>query len=296
MLNSLVVILTAVACYSLYRAVGRSDLPVAERLAGEAEAKRRLSGGFSNVLKQAMDRLPTNAANPNSTERKLSTTLTYAGFRSGQAVAAFQLIRGALMIGLALAGLLLAASFGRSVLIAAALGCLLGYLVPTLVIKRLATKRQRRLLLELPDVLSLLVVTLEAGVGWGEAVKLVGREAERQERIMGQELSTTSAQMSAGRSMEDSLKDLGERTGVDEVKSMAALAIQSQKAGAQIAPALRASAELLSSRRRLAAEEMAHKAAVKMLVPLVFLILPAMMMIVLGPAIIQILRMFSSMK
>ena len=102
--------------------------------------------------------------------------------------------------------------------------------------------------------------------------------------------------MSAGRSLEDSLKDLGERTGIDEVKSLVALAIQSEQVGARMAAALRASAELLNSQRRLAAEEAAHKMAVKMLIPLVFLILPAMLLIILGPAIIQILRMFKVAK
>jgi tight adherence protein C len=141
--------------------------------------------------------------------------------------------------------------------------------------------------------LALLVVSLEAGVGMSEAIKMVGRELERQGRVMGQELSATATHVSAGRSMEDALKDLGERTGVDEVKSLVALAIQSEKVGARIAPALRASAELLSSQRRLAAEEAAHKASVKMLFPLVFLILPAMLLIVLGPAMIQMFRMFN---
>jgi tight adherence protein C len=139
----------------------------------------------------------------------------------------------------------------------------------------------------------LLVVSLEAGIGFGEVVKLVGREAERQGRVMGQELSATAAHMTAGRNLEDSLKDLGERTGVDEVKSLAALMIQSEKVGARMASALRASAELLNSQRRLAAEEAAHKTAVKMLIPLVFLILLASLLMILGPAIIQILRMFN---
>jgi tight adherence protein C len=211
-------------------------------------------------------------------------------------MATFQVARGSLMIGLALLGVALAASLGKSVIGIAATMCLLGYMLPTYAIRRIATKRKRKIRAELPDVLALLVVSLEAGVGLGEAVKLVGREVERQGRTMGQELSATAAHMSAGRSTEDSLKDLGERTGVDEVKSLTALAIQSQKAGAQIAPALRASAELLSSQRRLAAEEMAHKTAVKMLIPLVFLILPAMLMIVLGPAALQLFRMFMHVK
>jgi tight adherence protein C len=292
MLNVLVIVLTAAACFALYRAVGQPRVPVTERLAGETEAKRRLSG-LSAVVQQAIERWPASAPASSPVMQKLAGTLTYAGFRSGQAVAAFQLLRMALMIGLALIGMVFAASISKSVFGIAALCSVLGYIVPTFAIRRLATRRQRRIRAELPDVLALLVVSLEAGVGMGEAVKLVGRELERQGRVMGQELSASATHMSAGRSMEDSLKDLGDRTGVDEVKSMVALAIQSEKVGARIAPALRASAELLSSQRRLAAEEAAHKASVKMLFPLVFLILPAMLLIVLGPAMIQMFRMFT---
>jgi tight adherence protein C len=294
-LNFLVFVLTAAACFTFYRAVWQPKASIAKRLIGEAETERRLSGGFSAIVQQAINKWPARPPVANSpAEQKLSSALTYAGFRSAQAVAAFQLFRGTLMIGFALVGAALGASLGKPVLGIAAAGCTLGYVLPTLVIRRLATARQRRIRIELPDILALLVVSLEAGVGFSEAVKLVGREAERQRRIMGQELAATAAQMAAGRSMEDSLKNLAERTGVDEIKSMTALAIQSEKVGARIAPALRASAEQLSSQRRLAAEETAHKAAIKMLFPLIFLILPAMMLIVLGPALIQVFRTFSS--
>jgi tight adherence protein C len=292
----LLLVLTAAACFTLYRAVWQPGPPVSQRLAGEAEAKRRLSGGFTTVVQQAIDKFPSAQPGGSPGERKLSTSLSHAGFRSVRAAAAFQLLRFTLMIGLTLMGAAVAASLGKPVVAIAAMGCILGYIVPTLVIRRMATARQRRIRAELPDVLALLVVSLEAGIGFGEAVRLVGREAERQDRLLGQELTATATHMSAGRSLEDSLKDLGERTGVDEVKAFVALAIQSDKAGARIAPALRASADLLNSQRRLAAEEAAHKTAIKMLFPLVFLILPAMMLIILGPAFIQILRMFNSAK
>jgi tight adherence protein C len=296
LLNLLLLVLAAAACFTLYRAVLQPRVPVAQRLAGDVEAKRRLSGGFSAAVQGAIERWPAGAAAGSSAERKLSSTLTNAGFRSMRAAPAFQLVRVTLMIGFSLLGLAIALSTGFSPVGTAASGCALGYILPTLIIRRLATARQRRIRAELPDVLALLVVSLEAGVGFSEAVKVVGREVERQGRILGQELTATSAQMTAGRTLEDSLKDLGERTGVDEVRALAALAIQSDKAGAQMAPALRASAELLSSQRRLAAEEAAHKTAIKMLFPLVFLILPAMLLIVLGPAMIQMLRMFSAAK
>ncbi len=295
MLYPALFILTIVACFTLYRAVSDAGPPIVTRLSGRAPARRGLASGVSALVEQALDRWPATPP-ASSFERKLPTTLMYAGFRGARAIALFQLGRTALMIGLALLGIVLAAALRKSIIGMCATGLLVGYAIPTYIVKRRATKRQQRIKTELPDILALLVVSLEAGVGFAEAVRLVGREAERQGRLLGRELSTTAAHMSAGRSMEASLKDLADRNGVEEVKALAALAIQSQKAGAQIAPALRASAELLNSQRRLAAEEAAHKAAVKMLIPLVFLILPAMLLIVLGPAALQIVRMFTQLK
>lgn len=294
LLNLLLFVLAAGACFALLQAVWRDKATVANRLRREAATQRRISGRFSALVQQAVDRWPAGSPAASPAERSLSSTLTYAGFRGAKANPMFQLFRAALMIGLTLIGIALAASTGKSVLVIGATGCAVGYILPTLAIRRIATARQRRIKAELPDILALLVVSLEAGIGFSEVVKLVGREAERQGRVMGQELSATAAQMTAGRSLEDSLKDLGERTGVEEVKSLAALVIQSEKVGARMAPALRASAELLNSQRRLAAEEAANKTAVQMLIPLVFLILPALMLIILGPAIIQIFRMFVS--
>jgi tight adherence protein C len=230
--------------------------------------------------------------NVTSTQARLRSDLGYAGFREWESVAVFQIVRGLAMLGLAMVGVVLGASALRSSVLGAASGCAIGYILPTFAIHRIARARQRKIIRELPDLLALLVVSLEAGVGMNEAIRLVGRETEHQGQVLGRELTTTVAQMSAGLSLEESLKDLGERNGVDELKSLVALAIQSDKIGGSIAPALRASADLLNSRRRLSAEEAANKSSVKMLIPMVFLILPAMMLIVLGPAVIQIIRMF----
>jgi len=112
--------------------------------------------------------------------------------------------------------------------------------------------------------------------------------------VLGRELTVTSAQLAAGVSFADALRDFGTRTGVDEIRSLAALLIQSEKIGARLAPALRAAADLLNSRRRMAAEEAARKTSIKMLFPLVFFILPAMLLVILGPAVIQIMATFQN--
>jgi tight adherence protein C len=136
-------------------------------------------------------------------------------------------------------------------------------------------------------------VSLEAGLGIGESIKVIGHETERQGRLLGAELSTVAAEMSAGLSLEDSLRNLDERTGVEDIKSLAALIVQCEKMGGRLGPALRSSSELLTTKRRLRAEEAAQKSAIKMLIPLVLLILPAMMIVILGPAVIQIVHVLA---
>jgi tight adherence protein C len=288
LLCSLLIGLTVVGAFALYEAVWGSKVALGDRLFDDRHRVSTLKIGerFSDIVRRSARRDRAGSKRP------LHGTLSYAGFRGFEVAVTFQILRAAMMGGLAMLGFTLSAIAGKSPLIGLAIGCVLGYVLPTFVVSRLSRSRKRRILSELPDVLALLVVCLEAGTGFGEVIKLVGRELERQGRVLGQELSATASQMAAGRSLEDSLKDLGERNGVDELKSLVALAIQSERVGARMAPSLRASADLLNSRRRLAAEEAASKTAVKMLVPLVFLILPAMMIVVLGPAVIQIVHMF----
>jgi Flp pilus assembly protein TadB len=156
LLNLLLFVLTVGACFALFQAVWRDQATVANRLRGEAETQRRISGKFSALIEQTIDRWPAGSPAASPAERALSTTLTYAGFRGAKAKAMFQLARAALMIGLTLIGIALAASIGKSVLGIGAMGCALGYIVPTLAVRRIATARQRRIKAELPDVLVLL--------------------------------------------------------------------------------------------------------------------------------------------
>jgi len=143
---------------------------------------------------------------------------------------------------------------------------------------------------ELPAVLDLLVVSLEAGLSIGDSIRTVGLQVERQGHVLGYELSIVASEMVAGLRLEDCLRNLGERTGVEDLKSVSSLLIQSEKIGGSLGPALRASAEQLVTNRRLRAEEAAQKSAVKMLIPLVLFTLPAMIIVILGPAILQIIR------
>lgn len=222
--------------------------------------------------------------------QRLQTALMVAGYSGIDAIAIFRMLR-VICTGLGLAaGILLAISLSFPRILLAVMGAFAGYILPQLALERLRRKRQARLARELPVILDLLVVSLEAGLSITEAIRLVGKETERQGRQLGAELSAAAAEMVAGVTLADSLNNLAARTGDDDIRSVAALLIQSEKIGARLGPALRASANQLTVKRRMRAEEAAQKCTIKMLLPLVLLILPAMMIVILGPAVIRIIH------
>jgi tight adherence protein C len=217
--------------------------------------------------------------------------LTRAGFNQVEQLAVYRATRVISFVLVILTGLVIAHFYPRWWIPAVLGGAVIGYLLPGRIVKNLGRKRQLTIQHELPAILDLLVVTLEAGQGLLEAIRVVGRETGRQGRVLGKELATAAAEMSAGVSLEDAMANLSQRTGVDDLKAIGAVFIQSKEIGGCLGPSLRAAADLLSAKRRLMAEEAAQKSSVKMLLPLVLLILPAMMLIILGPAIIQIFEM-----
>jgi tight adherence protein C len=295
-LSILIFILAVLGGVTLSQTFFNGQRELDERLLIQGPARTPKIGAAPDRLLRWHIRRLRETKSKNAPEQKLPDTLTQAGFRGMESVARFQLGRIALMVAGAVMGGGACVMLGKPLLLGAGGGFLLGYFIPTMILGRIAKRRRRKMTRELPDVLALLVVSLEAGISVGEVLKLVGRETLRQGQVLGRELTLTSAQMAAGMSLQDTLKDLGARTGVDEIRSLAALLIQSEKIGARLGPALRASADLLNSRRRLSAEEAARKSSIKMLFPLVFFILPAMLLVILGPAVIQLMRVFSSQR
>lgn len=226
---------------------------------------------------------------------KVAQTLAEAGFKGSarSVLTSFYLARAAMAAALTGVGAFAGIMLGHDqvdVLVCIVAGAMVGLIVPPYYLKRRARLRQARIANELSDVLDLLVVSVEAGLGLSEAIKVVGTESQRQGRIMGRELSIVSAEMAAGRSLGDALRSLAERSAVEDVKPLAATLIQSEQLGSQIGPALRASSDALRASRRLRAEESAQKLSVKILFPLVLLVLPAMLMLILGPAVLEIAK------
>ena len=170
-----------------------------------------------------------------------------------------------------------------------------GYFGPLYYLRRRAGKRQKEISRQLSDVLDLLVVCVEAGLGLFKAMrKPIGDETERYGQAIGTELAVVSVEVAAGGSLGQALRNLAERTAVEDLKPLAATLIQSEQLGSQIGPALRSSSDSLRTKRRFRAEEAAQKSTIKILFPLVLFILPAMLIVLLAPAMIQAVRTLSS--
>ncbi|MGH7917113.1 MAG: type II secretion system F family protein [Candidatus Binataceae bacterium] len=244
------------------------------------------------VLRWAMARVPRPKSHTPAVE-KLTATLVRAGYLRANAVRTFQAIRLlAIMAGTLLgliAGLCLAKDRAQ-VMMAAVVGAAIGAYAPGFYLKKRAIKRQKIIARELSDVLDLLVVCVDAGLGLFEAIKVVGEETEQQGQEIGGELSLVAGEAAAGLSLGQALRNLAHRTAVEDVRPLAATLIQSEQLGAQIGPALRSSSDAMRARRRIKAEEAAQKSTIKILFPLVLFILPAMLLVIIAPAIIQAMR------
>jgi tight adherence protein C len=165
-----------------------------------------------------------------------------------------------------------------------------GFYLPTFYVALRQGARHADIMSALPDALDLMVVCVEAGLGLGAAIQRVGLEIRLASVQLSDELALVNQEMQTGVSRSDALRNLAERTGVDDVYSLVAMLIQTDKLGTSIAASLRAHADSMRMRRRQRAEQMARKASIKLAFPLVFLIFPALLVTILGPAGIQLLK------
>ena len=248
--------------------------------------------GVARALFQwALHRMPAPKASSSMT--KVTGTLVRAGFLRSGALRTFQLIRFIALAFTGFAGLIVATMLGMAgnrifLVVIGALAA--GYFAPLYYLRRRANRRQKEISRQLSDVLDLLVVCVEAGLGLFEAIKIVGDETERYGQAIGTELALVSVEVAAGGSLGQALRNLAERTAVEDIKPLAATLIQSEQLGSQIGPALRSSSDSLRTKRRFRAEEAAQKGTIKILFPLVLFILPAMLIVLLAPAMIQAMR------
>ncbi len=246
------------------------------------------------LLRSIVQKFPEPKLNRTRRE-KLLLKLAQAGFMGPGVAKVFEIGRLVSMCLCGLGGFLIGAITLRpqsDKVLYATIGMVLGGLMPSYYVRKRTRSRQTKLKRELADVLDLLVVCVEAGQGLYEAIKTVGSITARQGRLLGVELSLLSGKFAAGASLAEGLRTLTERTGVEDIRSIAGVLLQSERMGTRMAPALRAASDALRVRRRLRAEEAAQKATIKMLVPLTLFVLPAMLLVVVGPALVEIFTAF----
>ena len=167
---------------------------------------------------------------------------------------------------------------------------IVGFYLPTFVLARIRAHRQESILNALPDSLDLMVVCVEAGLGITAAMQRVALEMRLASPALSDELTLVHHEMQGGIARVDALRALAMRTGAEDIYSLVAMLIQTDRLGTSISQALRAHADTMRVRRRQRAEQMAHKASVKLAFPLVLLIFPALLVVILGPAMVQLMR------
>ncbi len=225
----------------------------------------------------------------------IRSRLVAAGYTQEYAPRIYTLVRLVMVIGLPLGtfGLLWAAGSSPSMLklcIMGMIAALLGLYLPSLWIRAKADRRQRQIINGFPDALDLMLVCVEAGLGLEAAFSRVGMEMTRSHPLLAEQIGAVVLELRAGRSQEDALRRMADRAGADEIRAFATLLIQSHKLGSSIAQTLRTYAAEMRERRRMRAEEKAHRLPVLLSVPLVTCMLPVMIGVLMLPAVIRTIR------
>lgn len=231
---------------------------------------------------------------------KTRAVLNTAGFRSDKAPEIFWSTKMiGLVVGFVIGGGTLVLTKGMtidSLTYSAIIGGVMFFL-PEIVVRLITKSRQDNIFYGLPDALDLMVVCVEAGLGLDQAMRKVAEEMKKSYRVVAEEFGLCNLQIQMGRARNDVLHDLGARTGVDDVKALAAILIQADKFGSSVAQALRVQSDSMRTRRRQLAEEKAAKTAVKLIFPLVLFIFPAIFIVLVGPAAITMINeLFPSMN
>jgi len=165
-----------------------------------------------------------------------------------------------------------------------------GFFLPRFALKRNIQRRQQRIKLGLPDALDLTVICVEAGLALDQAMMRVGQDLHHAHPELSDEFHLVNLEMRAGKPRAEALRNLVERTGVDDIRSLVGTLIQTDRFGTSVAQALRVHSDSLRTERRQRAEEQAAKTTIKMVIPLVLFVLPSIIFVTLGPAVIQLIR------
>jgi len=252
-----------------------------------AELAQRLAAPVNKLL-------PASATEA----KKLQKQLMHAGFRSAEAPIIYRAIQLGSMAGFPLIVAAVCALTARplnNALIYIIIAFVAGFFLPRFFLKRMINKRQRLIRWGLADALDLMVVSVEAGLGLNAAMMKVAAELKDVHTPVAVEFELANLEIRVGRERDEALRNLAERTGVDDLRSLVAMLIQTDKFGTSIARGLRVFSDSLRTKRRQRAEQEAQKAAVKLLFPLACFLFPTLFIAILGPAALNLIDVMGLM-
>ena len=224
--------------------------------------------------------------------KKLEKQLLQAGYSSPDATAAFRAIQIGLFLAIPIVVATICFILDQPLLtfvVWGVIGAAFGYYLPRYVLRKKTTRRQRQITWGLADAMDLMVVAVEAGLSLNASINRVSEELKVLHKELHQELDLVNLEIRVGRSREEALRNLAERTGVDDIRSFVALLIQADRYGSSIAKAVRIFADSLRTKRRQRAEQASQKAALKLLFPLTMFLFPVILLVVLGPAVLNLM-------
>ena len=287
---------TAGVVVALFYALTPGEVSIATRLARiagigipvqeEAKFADRQKERFRDTMANVGKLLPNAPAEKAS---RVQLLMMRAGYRSPEALLAMRGVKIIFPI-LTLTAMYFSRAYQFNIILVPIVAVALGYLLPDMWLTWRVSSRQHKLRKALPDALDLLVICVEAGLGLDQALMKVSQDMKISHKELSEELQLVNMQMRIGKTRIDALRELAQRTGLADVKTLVAMLIQTERFGTSVAQSLRVYSDDMRLKRRQRAEEMSAKTSVKMVPPLVFFIFPALMVVILGPAVITMMR------
>jgi tight adherence protein C len=256
---------------------------------GWQRPKTQVKPAIRERMQQALD--PLSRALPLSPTDVSQTRLwlIQAGYRNAQHVTIYRGLR-VLFAALGFLSVFVFSGFSSPLLLLGLTA--FGFFIPRFLLKKKLQERQRRIRLGLPDGLDLTVICVEAGLSLDQAMMRVGNDLSHAHPELSGEFHLFDLETRAGKPRVEALRNLAERTGVDDLRSLVGTLIQTDRFGTSVAQALRVHSESLRTERRQRAEEQAAKTTVKMIIPLVLFVMPSLIFVTVGPAVIQLMHIF----
>ena len=301
-LTILTFLATAGVVVAIVYAFSPAEVSVATRLArlagiaGPAKEEAKFADRQKERVRDTLATVGKMMPTPGTEKASRTQLLMFrAGYRSSEALLAMRGVKLLFPIA-ALAGVYFSGLYRINVFFVPIATFAVGYLLPDMWLTWRVSVRQRKLRKALPDALDLLVICVEAGLRLDQALMKVSQDMRIAHPELSEELQFVNLEMRIGKTRIDALRELARRTGLDDIKSLVAMLIQTERFGTSIAQSLRVYSDDMRLKRRQRAEEMSAKTSVKMVPALVFFIFPALMVVILGPAIITLMHQLSFMK